>query len=195
MSPLLEKLPFHGRVERLLAGADRKAGFEKVDSGELQLMFSGIAGDCHAGLTRPSDSRTLKQYPRNTEIRNTRAATLLSVEELADIARAMGIPEMKPEWAGANIVTSGIPDLTLLPPCARLQFPSGATLTIDMENAPCRQVADLVTQHHPVQSKGFVAAAKHKRGLTAWVEREGEIRTGDSIVIWIPPQRTYSFAQ
>ena len=191
MSPLLEKLSFQGRVERLLASPDRKAGLEKTDRAELRLTFAGIDGDCHGGATRPSDSRTLKQYPRNTEIRNTRQATLLSVEELADIARAMGIPGMKAEWAGANIVTSGIPDLTLLPPCARLQFPSGATLTIDMENAPCRQVADAVTRHHPVQSQGFVAAARHKRGLTAWVEREGVIRTGDPIVIWIPPQRSY----
>jgi MOSC domain len=191
MSPLLDKLPFRGRVESLLAAQNRGVGLEKSARAELRLLFSGIDGDCHGGLTRLSDSRTLRQYPRNTDIKNTRQATLLSVEELADVAAAMGIPEIKPEWVGANIVTSGIPDLTLLPPCARLQFPSGATLTIDMENAPCRQVADVIARHYPDQKKGFVAAARHKRGLTAWVEREGVIGTGDDIVIWIPPQRTY----
>ena len=192
MSPLLQKLPFSGRVARLLASPDRATGLEKSERQQLTLAISGIEGDCHTGETRPSDSRTLKQYPRNTTIRNTRQVTLLSEEELAEVARVMGIPEVKAAWVGANIVTSGIPDLTMLPPCSRLQFSSGATLTIDMENAPCRQVSDVITRHYPEQSKGFVAAAKQKRGLTACVERAGLISAGDSITIWIPPQRVYA---
>jgi hypothetical protein len=39
-----------------------------------------------------------------------------------------------------------------------------------------------------------VKAAKHKRGITAWVEREGDVRLGDHITIWIPPQRLYGGA-
>lgn len=193
--PLLTKAPFTGRVERLLKGADRAQGLEKAGTEELVLTFTGIADDCHAGLTRASDSRTLQQYPRNTEIRNVRQVTLLAKEELEEIALAMGIPEIKPEWVGANILTTGIPDLTLLPPSTRLQFPSGATLTIDLENAPCRYAADAVSAHYPEQrivGVGFVKAATHKRGLTAWVEREGTIKTGDAIVLWLPPQRIYA---
>jgi hypothetical protein len=189
--PLMTKLSFTGRVEALLTSGDRKAGLEKSRVGSLALRFDGIEGDCHSGPTRPSDSRTIRQYPRNTPIRNVRQLTLLSVEELAEIARLMEIPEVKPEWVGANVVISGIPDLTFLPPSSRLQFPSGATIVVDMENEPCRYPAEIIEKHNPAQKVGFVRAAKHKRGVTAWVEREGEVRLADEITLWIPPQRLY----
>ncbi len=192
--PLIAKAPFKGRVARLFRGKDRDSGLEKPETDRLGLTFAGIAGDCHAGLTRKSDSRTLQLYQRNTDIRNVRQATLVSDAELADIARAMGIPAVDPEWLGANAVISGIPDLTLLPPSTRLQFPSGATLVVDMENAPCRQVADVIAAHYPEPKLGFVAAARNKRGVTAWVEREGDIEAGDEIIAWLPPSRVYAHA-
>jgi MOSC domain len=191
LMPLMTKLAFTGRVEALLTSGDRAIGLEKSGTDRLKLHFDGIDGDCHGGLTRPSDSRTLRQYPRDTPIRNVRQITLLSREELADIAAIMDIPEVKPEWVGANVVTSGIPDLTLLPPSSRMQFPSGATIVVDMENEPCRYPAEIIEKHNPDQKVGFVKAAKHKRGITAWVEREGDVRLGDEITIWIPPQRLY----
>ncbi|MDP4822832.1 MAG: MOSC domain-containing protein [Aestuariivirgaceae bacterium] len=187
--PLMSKARSVGKVEMLLLAPDRTAGLEKSATGSLSLTFNGIAGDCHSGLLRASDSRTLQQYPRDTPIRNVRQVTLLSVEELGQVAAAMEIPEVKPEWVGANLVTSGIANLTLLPPSTRMQFPSGATLVVDMENAPCRQVADVIRQHHGDKGLTFVKHATHKRGLTAWVEREGAIAVGDAITLWIPPQR------
>jgi MOSC domain-containing protein YiiM len=190
--PLMTKLSFTGRVEALLANADRATGLEKSRVDGLTLRFEGIDGDCHSGLTRKADVRTLRQYPRDTPIRNVRQLTLLSVEELADIAGVMAIREVKPEWVGANVVTSGIPDLTLLPPSSRMQFPSGATIVVDMENEPCRYPAEIIEKHNPDQKVGFVKAAKNKRGVTAWVEREGKVAPGDEIVIWIPPQRLYA---
>ncbi len=192
MPQLLSKAPFVGRTRKLLLGGDREAGLEKADVPHLELLFSGIKGDMHAGLTRKSDIRTIKQYARDTDIRNVRQLTIVSEEELAEIAGLMGIPEMKAEWLGANIVTAGIPDLTLLPPSTRLQFPSGATIVVDMENFPCRQVADVVAQHHPEPKAGFVPSGMHKRGVTAWVEREGIITGGDDITLWLPPQRLYA---
>ncbi len=192
MPQLLSKAPFVGQTKKLLLSAAREKGLEKTEVPRLEVQFSGIKGDCHAGLTRASDVRTIKQYPRDTEIRNVRQLTIVAEEELADIAALMGIPEMKAEWLGANIVTSGIPDLTLLTPSSRMQFPSGATIVVDMENFPCRQVADVVAKHHPEPKAGLVASAMHKRGLTAWVEREGTIQAGDAITVWVPPQRLYA---
>jgi len=189
---LITKAPFEGKVELLLRGADRAAGLEKSQVPAITLTFAGIAGDCHAGLTRKSDSRTLRLYRRDTDIRNVRQLSLLSTEELAEVAAAMGIPEVKPEWVGANLVTSGIPDLTLLPPSTRLQFPSGATLVVDLENAPCRFVADVIAKHQPEAADRWIKAATHKRGVTAWVEREGEVRHGDAITLFLPPQRLYA---
>lgn len=189
--PLMTRLAFTGRVEALLKSADRAKGLEKSRVEQLTLRFDGIDGDCHGGLTRKADVRTIKQYPRDTPIRNVRQLTLLSVEELAEIAAIMAIPDVRPEWVGANVVTSGIPDLTLLPPSSRMQFPSGATIVVDMENEPCRYPAEIIEKHNPDQKVGFVKAAKHKRGITAWVEREGDVSSGDEITIWIPPQRLY----
>ena len=188
---LMSKAPVTGRVDSLLLAPDRAAGLEKQSVERLSLTFAGITGDCHSGLTRASDSRTLQLYRRNTEIRNVRQLSIVSREELAEVAGRMEIPEILPEWLGANLVTSGIPDLTLLPPSTRLQFPSGATLVVDMENAPCRQVMEVIRAEHGDKALPFVKHATHKRGLTAWVEREGEIATGDEIVIWLPPQRIW----
>ena len=103
-----------GRAKKLLRSADREKSLEKAEVPRLELLFSGIKGDFHGGLTRKSDVRTIKQYPRDTDIRNVRQLTIVSEEELAEIADLMGIPEMKAEWLGANVVTAGIPDLTML---------------------------------------------------------------------------------
>jgi MOSC domain-containing protein YiiM len=191
---LLSRLPFQGKVDVLLSNPDRDSGLEKQPVKEARLLFSGMEGDCHGGLTRKSDSRMLKQYKRGTPVRNSRQLSILSAEELAEVALRMGIPAVRPEWVGANMVVRGIPDLTLLPPGSRLQFASGAMIVIDAENHPCRYPADVIAKHHPEATQGFVKAAMHKRGVVGWVEAEGTIRTGDGIVIWIPPQRIYAHA-
>jgi hypothetical protein len=191
---VVAKLKMVGRVEQLLSRNSRDDGFEKQQRQSLSLLLSGPQGDCHTGLTRLSDSRTLQTYKRDTIIRNVRQITMLSVEEMADIAQAMGLPDVKATWLGGNLVTSGIPDLTLLPPSTRVQFPSGATLVVDTENLPCRQVSSVIERIHPEKGGMFVKAATHKRGLTAWVECEGDVSVGDEIKIFIPPQRIYSHA-
>ena len=189
--PLLTRLPTPGRVERLLQRPSRDEGFEKFNTPRLSFTFAGPAGDCHSGETRPSDSRNVQLYRRKTPIRNVRQVTLLSVEELAKTAEILGIPAIDPSWFGANIVVSGIPDFTLLLPSTRLQFSSGATLVADMENHPCSQIAEVVGRHHPQVQKKVVKAAMHRRGVTAWVEREGDIARGDEITVWLPPNRPY----
>ena len=190
---LLNILAFQGKVESLLARASRDEGFVKTKIGSLALTFAG-PDDCHAGVTRKSDSRTLPLYKRNIDIRNVRQLTLLSVEELADMAMRLGIPHVEPEWLGANMLVSGIPDLSFLPPSTRLQFSSGATIVVDMENYPCSQIAKVIDEHHPGTRFKVVEAAMHKRGVTAWVEREGEVNTDDAIKIVTPPNRLYPHA-
>ncbi len=191
---LLNKLKLKGTVTQLLLRLSRETGFEKSSTGRLSLKFSGPEGDCHTGLTREADSRTLVLYKRKTEIRNVRQLTLLSEEELSDIAQDLHVPEIKAEWFGANIVIRGIPDLTLLPPSTRLQFPSNATVVVDMENAPCSQIAAVVGRYYPDAQSRLVEAATHKRGVTAWVEREGEVFNGDGVTVIVPPQRQYAHA-
>ena len=189
--PLLTKLKFTGKVESLLLRASRDGGFEKSKTGEIMLTLDGPVGDCHTGPSRKSDSRTLALYKRGLDIRNVRQLTLLSVEELAAIAEALSIDHVDPSWFGANMVFSGIRELTYLPPSSRLQFPSGAVIVVDMENFPCSQIDEVVAQHHPEVKGRVVKTSMNKRGLTAWVEREGVVRVGDEATIFIPQQRIY----
>jgi MOSC domain-containing protein YiiM len=156
---------------------------------EMALSFAGHTGEVHAGLTRPSCSRVTKQHPKGTEIRNVRQLCLVSAEEMAEVARDMGLPAMDYAWVGASLVLEGIPDLTHLPPSSRLQGPDGVTLVVDMENLPCQEPAVTIEKALPGQGKGFKSAAEGKRGVTAWVEREGVLRLGDEVRLHIPAQR------
>ena len=161
---------------------------------EMRLSFAGFEGEVHAGLTRPSCSRVLKQYPRDTEIRNVRQLCVVSAEEMAEVAADMGLAEMNYAWVGASLVLEGIPDLTHLPPSSRLQGPDGMTLVVDMENLPCQEPAVTIAKALSGQGKGFKSAAEGKRGVTAWVEREGTLRLGDVVTLHVPAQRAWAAA-
>ncbi len=156
----------------------------------MDLTFAGLeTGEVHAGLTRPSCSRVTAQYPKGTEIRNVRQLSLVSAEEMAEIASKLGLEALDPAWLGASIVISGLPDFSHLPPSSRLQSPGGATLTIDMQNRPCQFPAKTIEALHPGHGKRFGSAAKGRRGVTAWVECEGRIVLGDRLRLHIPDQR------
>ncbi len=188
----VKEISIVGRVDACLLSPDRATGLEKSPTGSLTLTFDGIVGDCHSGPTMVSDARTLKQYPRGVPLKNRRQVSIVSVEEMAEVAEALAIPVLPPECVGANLLVSGIPDLTILPPATRMMFSSGATLIIDLENQPCKYPAEIIERHHPGHGSAFVARAKHKRGLVAWVEREGTIASGDSIRLLLPPQRLWN---
>ena len=135
-------------------------------------------------------------YPRRTVIRNTRQFSLLSIEELAEIAQAMQLPEVLPEWLGANVAMQGIPNLTMLPPSTRIFFPGDAVLVVDAENMPCTGPGEVIQRHYPDVPKLvqlFSKAALHKRGVVGWVEREGSIAEGDTFWLLLPPKVTYSY--
>jgi MOSC domain len=169
-----------------------KLVIRSVPLNEMALSFAGYAGESHAGLTRPSCSRVLKQHPRGTEIRNVRQLCIVSAEEMAEVAHDMGLQAMDYAWVGASVVVEGIPDFTHVPPSSRLQGPDGATLVVDMENLPCQEPAVTIDKALPGQGKGFKRAAAGKRGVTAWVEREGVLRLGDVLTLHIPEQRVWA---
>jgi hypothetical protein len=160
---------------------------------EVFASFAGVAGEVHGGLTRASCSRVTGQYPRGTEIRNVRQFSVVSAEELAVIARAMGLPGLDPSLLGASLVIAGIPDFTHLPPSSRLQFDGGATLVVDMENRPCTLPAKEIEAVHPGFGAKFKPAAKDRRGVTAWVEREGVLRLGAKVRLHLPDQRAWDY--
>jgi len=157
----------------------------------MELTFEGIPDDCHAGLTRASCSRVKAQHPRGTTIANTRQLSVLSAEELEEIADTLGIDEFDPAWVGASVILRGIPDFTHVPPSSRLQTDNGTTLVVDMENRPCVLPGRVIERQNPGHGKVFKAAAVNKRGVTAWVEREGTLAVGDILRLHIPDQRAW----
>lgn len=159
---------------------------------EMPLSFAGPDGESHGGLTRPSCSRVLKQHPRGTTIRNTRQLCLVSAEEMAEIAADLGLAAMDYAWVGASVVLEGIPDFTHLPPSSRLQGPDGVTLVVDMLNEPCQEPAVTIAKATGGQGKAFKTAARGKRGVTGWVEREGTLRLGDRLRLHVPDQRAWA---
>ena len=188
---ILKPTALGGRVAWLGVVGDRAATLRSGAVEAVALTFEGIAGESHSGLVRASCSRVTDQYPKGTPIRNVRQLSIVSAEEMAAIAAAMDLPALRPEWLGANVVVEGLPDLTLVPPSSRLVFAGGAGLVVDMENAPCQFPAREIEREHPGRGAAFRGAAKHRRGITAWVEREGRIALGERFRLDVPPQRPY----
>lgn len=193
--PALVPTDHYGDIVWLGHMTERKEpAIDGVQVDALDLSFDGIADVPYGGRTRASCSRVTSQHPRGTEIANVRQVSIVSEEELAEIATAMDLEALDPAWLGCTIVLRGIPDLTHIPPSSRLQAESGLTLIVDMENQPCNQPGMTIRRHHGNKGKLFKNAARDMRGVTAWVERPGTLRTGDRMRLHIPSQRPWALA-
>ena len=158
----------------------------------IELTFDGVAGAFHAGLTRASCSRVKSQYAKGTPIKNERQLSVVSQEEMDEIAAKMGIGAIDPARLGATMVVKGLPDFSHLPPSSRLQAPSGATITVDMENRPCQFPAKSLRHVHGDAARGFKPAAADRRGICAWVAAEGRVAVGDILTLHIPDQPAWA---
>jgi hypothetical protein len=190
--PVLKPTDHLGRIVWLGLVRDRDAALESAAVESLAIGFAGPEGEAHGGLTRPSCSRVVGQYPKGTVIRNTRQFSVLAAEDLAAIAAKMGVDRLDPALVGATMVVEGIPDFSHLPPSSRLQGEGGATLVVDLENRPCQLPAKPIEARHPGLGAKFKAAAQGRRGIVAWVEREGVFRLGESIRLHIPDQPVWA---
>ncbi len=190
--PALKPTDIVGEVVWIGHVPDRDASLKSQALSKAALTYAGIPSEAHGGLTRASCSRVVSQHAKGTEIRNVRQLAIVSEEELAEIAADCGLDQLDPVYTGASLVIKGIPDFTHLPPSSRLQLPDGATLVIDMENRPCHLPAKVINADQPGAGDKFKVAAKGKRGVTAWVEREGQVRIGDPVRLHIPDQRAWT---
>ncbi len=158
---------------------------EKID-----ISLEGVRKDRHFGFSKTAGVREKRFHEKGTEIWNSRQWSAVSVEELAEIAEGMGIPEVKPEWLGANILFSGHAAFTQLPPLTRFVFENGVVLLEYAENLPCVFPARAMRQEDPTiteaQERLFSKSALHKRGLVGWVERAGVIRQGELVKVYLP---------
>ena len=188
----LKPTRFTGTIAWLGVVADRDAALPSAPVQTITATFAGPMGEAHGGLTRPSCSRVKGQYPANTTIRNVRQFSILSAEDLAAIAADMGLASLDPALVAATLVIDGIPDFTHLPPSSRLQAAGGCTLVVDMENRPCTLPARPIEDRHPSFGKRFKPAAQGRRGVTAWVEREGTLTLGETVTLHIPDQPVWA---
>ncbi len=188
--PALVPTEYVGRVVWLGLNEDRAAGLGNRAVQALDLRFPGPEGESRSGLVRASCSRVVTQYPRGTEIRNTRQICVMSAEELAEIAAEMGVAALDAALLGVSVLLEGIPDFTHIPPSARL-VNEVVSLTVDMENRPCHLPAKGIEAAMVGMGGLFKAAAKGRRGVTGWVEREGVLRLSDELRLHVPEQRSW----
>ncbi|MFT5630147.1 MAG: hypothetical protein ACI82I_001019 [Gammaproteobacteria bacterium] len=167
------------------------AGLRSAPASALTMTYAGAEGEAHSGLTRASCVRVRAQWPEGTEIRNVRQLSVMSQEEIDQIAADCGLDTLDPALLGCSIVIKGISDFSHVPPSSRLQSGDGTTIVVDMQNRPCNLPAREIEMDHPTHGKPFKAAAKGKRGVTAWVEREGTFRVGDAVTLHVPDQRAW----
>ncbi|WP_371117533.1 MOSC domain-containing protein [Paenibacillus sp. cl123] len=167
--------------------ADTPSTFITRRVGEIDIKLGGIPGDRHFGLLRKADSRQ-RIYPRGTMIANRRQISIVSVEECTLIAEKLGIPEVCPEWLGANVLVSGLEGFTLLPQGVRLIVPGRVGLICEGENLPCKGPGDVIEQESGIVGTGsrFVRAAKQCRGIVCSVEQEGLLYAGDKLTVVYP---------
>ena len=164
---------------------------ETESRAKIDLDWDGVIGGAYNSRIRGSDSRVLQQHRPNTKIANVRQLSIVSKEDIDHIAHAMGIPQFNPEWLGANLVVAGCRDFSYIPPSSRLQADNGTTLIVDMQNYPCHQIGVTIERDLPGHGKSFKQHAKGRRGVTAWVERPGQLALGDKMRLHRPEQRAW----
>ena len=153
---------------------------------EVKVTLEGFDGDRHAGFTMPATGHT-PRYPRGTVLRNTRQVSVVSAEELSEVAGALGVEAIRPEWVGANLALAGVPGLTALPPGTRLAVGEEAVFVVEGPNAPCVYPGKAIQSRlTSVSASDFPKVARGRRGVTAWVERPGRVAEGDQVRVVTP---------
>lgn len=168
------------------------------------IVKHGIKSDRHAGA-RSLDvrERALLDFglPKGIEIANHREVSLVSKEELAEVADLLALPSIPTGSLGENLVVSGIPRLSHLPIGTLLFFQKNeetkrtAVLVVWGENTPCLAPGEVLQAQfldHEQLASRFVKAAIGKRGIVASVYSTGFIHAGDTVIARLPDTRSYA---
>ena len=194
-----------GRVEAVLVAANF-GSILSTSIPKIQLICGhGVRGDNHAGV-RLADVREREfisfGFSKGIEIANYREFSAVSVEELAEVAQAMNLPEPIPHGClGENLVLSGIPKLTELPTGTMLFFRKDekqirtAVLVVWSENTPCQGPGEAIQEKFPNipgLARLFPKSAIGKRGIVGSIYASGNIHAGDRVIVKVPRQRVYN---
>ncbi len=177
------------RVVSIHSGDHEDLHKDAFDS--LEADLEGFPGDGHRGFTRVAWQGD--KDPEGTVRRNERQWSGVSSEELTlvtermDLARPLGASTL-----GANLCVEGIAGFTQLPRGTRLLFPSGAALTIEESNPPCKEMGMQIAAAYrtkagePADYRLFPKHSIGRRGVVGVVDVAGQIRTGDRIKLEVP---------
>ena len=181
-----------GTVTAVSSGGEEDLSKSARES--IEVTFEGIVGDQHAGFSREAYSG--EREAKGTVLRNDRQWSAVSDEELAEMSERLGLESpIEASTLGANLCLRGIADLSLLPRGTRFRFPSGAALTVEEYNPPCREMSAEVAKKHPTRSGeplkpgAWQRAAMGRRGIVGVVDVPGVIRVGDEVEVEVfePP--------
>ena len=183
-----------GRIIGLFVTADMTPkGFETGEAASLTLDLQGVPGSRHHGWTRPSDSR-VPYLPRGTPMRNVRQLSIVSIEDLAQAAKQLGIPKVDPKWIGASVLVEGIERFAYLPRGTHLFCDGGAILIVEHLNDPCRGAGASIARHnpdHPEIEFDFVKKCARLRGVVATIEHPGTLSVLSAITARLPEHWVY----
>lgn len=191
----------HGKVEAVLVC---EKGVRSEQREKIQLFDDGVKGDRHAGHHKLIDVRdkalTGHGIPKGMVCAPIRQVSVVSREELDEIAVALNLGcSIPPGLIGENLVVSGIPRFTQLPPGTHLCFKDEkgirtAVIAVWAENMPCNNAGDEIGEffsEKPDAGKLFPKVAMGKRGIVGFVMCSGVIKKGDTVTAYVPKQQLY----
>ena len=198
----IESFERTGRVDAVLVGGNEVASLARR---KIELHVGhGIRGDRHFG-PRLSDVRDGDLFrfglPKGIGTAGIREVSIVSTEELAVIAVELGLSgPIPPGTIGENVLVSGIPNLTRLPPGTKLFFrnpngkPRTAVVAVWAPNVPCVIAGASVRDafpNDPTIPVRFAKAANGRRGLVGFVFVSGVVEAGDEVTAITPKQDLY----
>jgi len=158
----------------------------------VRVLENGLEGDKHTSWFRKADARA-KRYTKGTRIWNSRQISIVSEEELALVAKGLGIEKVEPEWLGANLCLRGIPEVSLLQPRTKLFIPNEdggpeVGIYVTAPNKPCVGPGEIIqayNTHIQGLATQFPKVAMNRRGIVSVVEHGGFIRGGVAVSVVI----------
>lgn len=154
----------------------------------IRVELDGVVGDKHRSFSR--ETWAGDKQPKGTTRRNERQWSAVSLEELADVTKELGLRSpLQASTLGANLCMEGVTELSRFPKGTILKFPSGAELMVEEYNPPCldmgtRLAATLESEPgEKLTTTAFSNAARLTRGIVGVVEVAGDIHPGDEVTI------------
>jgi len=169
-----------GAVEAVWRSATHS--FSKHPEASIRLIEGiGVEGDAHSGATVKHRSRV----KRDAAQPNLRQVHLIQ-GELHDQLRAAGFKASAGDM-GENITTRGI-DLLALPAGSRLRIGESAAVELTGLRNPCYQLDEFEQGLlSAVLEKASDGSLVRKAGVMGVVVAGGEVKSGDTIEVRLPP--------